>query len=247
MIADLAPQSTQVTEPVTPILAEPKLWKSKLGNAIKSALNGVLWFLMRISSVTLTMSEVANRSNQLPKALPNYEVSEGEAQFLFERAEVASDHTDDKIKQLLTLSSSLIAVLALFGGNVHSPTAIVIVAFPLLIAVLMCVMALGVRESALPDLSPAKRGEHSEHWASDLVIATHQNSSSHAFRVDQYRSALRYFVTALVATAILALVVGFQEPADDVNKTLKSIQDNGLMVRPSPPPPDVALPPWTYR
>ena len=77
----------------------------------------IMWLIMRIAFVTPTLEEVRTRKYNYPKTLPAHTITDSQAQFLFELAESSSDHTDDKIKQLLTLSSSLVAVLALFGGG----------------------------------------------------------------------------------------------------------------------------------
>lgn len=208
--------------------------------------NRVLWLLMRVALVTPSLREIQERKYPLAKGLPEHEIAEAEARFLFQLAESASDHTDDKIKQLLTLSSSLVTVLALFGDRVQPRILVVIVALTLLVSVLMCVTALGVRRWAVPDVFEPTGAEDSDTWARNLLQATYTNRSFHAFRVDQYRSALRYFVAALIATGLLALLVDSTDNSADLSKTLKSMQDNGVIMRSPPPPLPPLLPPWHY-
>src|SRR4051794_13346996 len=93
-----------------------------------------LWLLMRIAFTDPSLREAQKRAYP-GEQLPQHKIKENEARFLFELAETASDHTDDKIKQLLTLSSSLVAVLAVFGDQVRPRVLVVIVASALLVSV----------------------------------------------------------------------------------------------------------------
>ena len=105
-------------------------------------------------------------------------------------------------------------------------------------------MALGVRQWSVPEVSDV--GEAPNAWARDLLDATYDNRAFHFFRVDQYRCSLRYFVCALIATGLLALLAHAEKPADELGPTLREIRENGLIVRPPPPP--IAIPPqWGYR
>ncbi len=234
-----------IKPPAVPETPRKRVWLEKLKEI--GFWNLLLWLLMRLAFVAPTIEEIKKRQYpQLKRALPAHTIAETEARFLFDLAEAASDHTDDKTKQLLTLGSSLVAVLALFGGSVHPRILVGIVAFALLVSILMCVMALGVRRSSVPDVSDPGRTENADTWARDLLEATYENRSFHGFRVDQYRCATRYFVAALVATGFLALMISTGETTADLGKTHKGIEDNGIIVRPPPPPLPVLPPPWKY-
>jgi hypothetical protein len=191
--------------------------------------NRILWLIMWVARIDLTPMEVQQRSyGSVP--VPNQKFDKDQAKLVFELTEAGSDHTDDKVKQLLGLGSSLVTVIALFGGGVRPRALVVFTALMLLLSIVLCVSALEVRTRVVPTADPVN-DEGEDNWARDLVQASASNRAFHAFRVDQYRAASRFFLAALLASAILALVARSDQSSGELNRTLQRIEAKGLLVR----------------
>ena len=126
------------------------------------------------------------------------------AEFLWREQESATAHTDSMVKQLLTLSSALATVaFTLLGGTQPWLRAPAIAG--LLVSVLFCLQGLGVRRVSAPDTPHTADPTGKQLWAEDVIAATRYNRGSHGHRVDLYRAAWRWFVIALVLSAIAGM------------------------------------------
>jgi hypothetical protein len=172
-----------------------------------------LFILVRLVLVDITLAEFRQRSHGvLNPPLPAGRISPSQAQFVFEQERLADEHTDDKVKQLLTLTSSLTALLTAiavsrFGLGVSE---IAVVLLPLLAAVYICLGGvLDIRIHSLPTITQVGADPEDQEWARGMVSATGVNRGSRFFRVDLYRAALRWFLVALlIAPFVVALRSG---------------------------------------
>jgi len=170
-----------------------------------------LFILVRLVLVDMTFGEFQERSHGVSNPpLPPGKIRPNQAHFIFEQERLADQHTDDKVKQLLTLTSALATLVAAiavskFGLGVHR---IPVILLPLLAAVYICVGGLlDVRVHSLPTLSEAGADPDDQEWARGVIAATGFNRGSRFFRVDLYRAALRWFLVALL---IAPLAVAFR-------------------------------------
>lgn len=178
----------------------------RLDDAATAIYDLLLFLLARVALVAVTLAEV-RRNSRLAAAAPTIpsRIRPAQARFHFDQIQESSKHTDEKVKQLLTLSVALNAFLVAFARALGGGALVFTVALGLTACVFLCVGTLRVRSSALPDLQDALSdpGEHG--WARDLVAAAQHQRLSHLYRVDLYRAARRWFVLALtLALAIVA-------------------------------------------
>lgn len=159
--------------------------------------------LTRLARVHVTSAHIRERSYPPQGSLPLHDIDAAQAEFQYRLQREDSAHTDDKVKQLLTLSSALASVVVVFTGDVQ-PRLIVAIPMGLLLAsVFLCLGALGVRTINAPTLEDMRRSDIKQQWAKDLLSSCFANRGRHAFRVDCYRAAARYFVLALLGTPVI--------------------------------------------
>lgn len=132
---------------------------------------------------------------------PSGTLVKDQAQFLYQQQQEAAEHTDAKVRQLLTLSSAL-ATLAIG----YLSTRLRLLVFPPLAAsIYICVELLSVRVGAVPELSSgADNLEQS--WTRDLMTATRRNSAVHTYSAKLYRAAFNWFLIALILAICGGLV-----------------------------------------
>lgn len=197
----------------------------------KAVLDILLLLAMWIVGVFVAFREVRGRS-YTPQAVPKYPMDHDQVKILFDVSESASAHTDDKIKQLLTVSSSLATFVAVFSRATEPRWLGAVVVWLLLMAVVLCLSAFEVRREMVP--VPEDKDSDTNHvaWARDLLKSCYANRASHFFRVDQYRAATRYFMLALLCTLGLALIHKTGDPLTDLTATVHRIEERGLVTRP---------------
>lgn len=165
------------------------------------ASHGVLLFLLRLVNLAVTWPEL--RHGGYSQDYHNLELSQAldaeEAVFLFHEQEKSSDHTDEKLRQLLTLGTALAALISVFGRGAFGDLLVISVVACLLAAVLLSIAGVsGVRTHSLPGLSDPQAQGAKDEWARSLITALKANANTHALRVDMYRAAVRWFVLALI-------------------------------------------------
>lgn len=185
-----------------------------------------VWCLMRVVCVRTTRAQVRARTYEPQGSLPQYDVDEAQAEFLYKQQREDSAHTDDKVNQLLALSSSLTAAIAVFTLDVQ-PRWLVAVVMGLLIAcVFLCLSVLEVRTANLPTLEDANSDDLKKRWARDLLVTCFANRGRHAFRVDRYRAAGRYFTVALLLTPIIAFFsVSKPDPTEKITRAVERVEN----------------------
>lgn len=129
------------------------------------------------------------------------------AQYLFDRSLADSEHTDGKVRQLLTLSSVLTPI-ALVLSREAQPRGLALTLVGALVAtVLLSIANLSTRVQVFPTLEPAdQETEEAKAWAWDVFTSTQANRALHQLRVDIYIAAYRYFVLAFILAPVLALL-----------------------------------------
>ena len=166
-----------------------------------------VYLLCRVAFIELSLKEVRAGRYLNVKDTPTHVLDSGQAEFLFKTQREDSSHTDDKIKQLLTLSSSLATIILAFVRDVHPQWLVVLVLAVLFACVYLCISVLEVRSGQQPTPGEAAQGDDAElknRWAHDLVSSLYVNQRAHAYRVDRYRAASRYFRLAFLLTPVLA-------------------------------------------
>lgn len=205
-----------------------------------------IFLLLRGMGIEARFGEVRKRAYRRSDTIPGFPIDPAQAEFVFRWEREGSDHTDDKTKQLLALSSSLVTVVLVFANDAK-PVALLILVMALLLAVvILCVAVLGVRTSSTPTLEDSTNPHNQKIWAKDLVIAASINAAGHRFRVDCYRTAARYLLLALLLTPVLAaLSKSKPDTSAELLQVLEHVERNGLPVRPiggHMTAPDVASP-----
>lgn len=192
----------------------------------------LLWAAMRCVGIGVSRRAVHLRSYDADP-VPAHPVDPEQAKFLFDACEAANSHTDDKVKQLITVSSSLATFISIFAHDVHPRWLVVVVVALLVVTVMLSLSVFGVRREMVPTLEDCSITGNDTVWAADLIRSCHANRASHFFRVDLYRAASRYFLAALFGTLGLAF---FQQPTADrfaqLTDTVQRIERQGLRVRP---------------
>jgi hypothetical protein len=153
-----------------------------------------------------TWAEVRRRTYLDFDDRPSHALDAAQSEFRFKLQHEDSGHTDDKIKQLLTLSSGLATIILAFVRDVRPRGLVVAVLAVLFACVYLCVSTLGVRRDAKPGLGDASQDEKALEaaWARDVAEATLLNERAHAFRVDRFRAAGRFLRLAFLLTPVLA-------------------------------------------
>jgi hypothetical protein len=161
-----------------------------------------LFILVRLVLVETTFAEFRSRSHGASNPpLPPGKIRPTQAHFIFEQERLADQLTDDKVKQLLALTSSLSALVTAIALSHFGLAAdrIVLILVPLLAAVYICLGGLmDVRRYSLPTISEASADPEEQEWVRGVIAATGFNRGSRFFRVDLYRAALRWFLLALL-------------------------------------------------
>ena len=154
-----------------------------------------------------------------------HDVDRAQAEFLYKQQREDSAHTDDKVKQLLTLSASLTTAIMVFTRDVE-PRWLVAAVMGLLIAcVFLCLSVLDVRTAMMPTLEDARRDDLESEWARDLLQSCLDNRRRHAFRVDRYRAAGRYFNLALLLTPVITIFsVSRPDPTEQVARAVARVE-----------------------
>jgi len=198
------------------------------------AYDAAVFLLLRFMSVDATFDEVKGRCYPEEPA-PSHPLDADQAELLFKLQREDSDHTDTKVRQLLTLGSSLVTIVLVFARDAQPVALLITLSVLLLAAVLLCVATLGIRPSAVPRLEDSSATGNREQWARDLDAARRRNVGSHAYRVDCYRAATRYFLIALLMTPVLP-AFSAPKPAQttDLLRALQRIEKHGILVRSAP-------------
>lgn len=220
--------------------APPEHKKAGIGDRL-------LFALSRLVGIKTTLEEARTRTYPMTIPVPDHTVDPDQAEFLFKGQREDSTHTDDKVKQLLTLSSSLATVVLVFARDVRPPWMVVVLLGLLVSAVFLCLSVLDVRTFQIPTLEDATNKDLKSVWARDLLQSFVANKARHDFRVDRYRAAGRYFRAALILTPVAAaFTVARPDPADKLKTSLDRIEQaiartrdqidtltqRGLLVRP---------------
>lgn len=175
-------------------------------SVLTAALDILLTLLLWIALVPLKWNSVRLRRYDNLYRGPDSKVEPAQAEFLFKLQREDSNATDDKVRQLLTLTTSLAAITLLFGSRVNPLALFVVLVSLLLAAVLLCLSIFEVRPGMFPTPEDSTNKETTSEWASDLMRSYYANRATHAFRVDRYRAALRYFRAALLLTPVIAVL-----------------------------------------
>ena len=198
----------------------------------------LLFPLMRVVLVRVPWRDFRARAYTAPdpvRPLPT-SLDSSRAEALFKIGEEDSAATDDKVKQLLTLSASLATLALVFGRDARHAELFTLLIAELVVVVFFCLSVFRVRTITLPTLEDAT-GEQDNQWGRDIFRSYYANRATHAFRTDQYRTAYRYFVLALVSLAALAWVaVPKFDPSREIVQALQRIERLGLPLRMSSTP-----------
>lgn len=220
---------------------------TRIESAIAVSSAAALHALARIAGIEVAFSESKARTYRSRDSVVAASLDGAHAEFLFNLQREDSTHTDDKVKQLLALSSSLAAVLLAFARDVRPQWMIVVILTLLVCAVFLCLSVLGVRTEQFPTLESPTLADGDNSWAHDLVAAGNANAAAHAFRVDRYRAASRYFRLALLLTPIAAVftvarpdpserletsITGVSRSVDRIRGAVDSLRIQGVVVRP---------------
>lgn len=209
---------------------------ARVDNFLTLAADLLLFTLMRAVLVRVPWRHFrAGRYSAVDPALPT-SVDSSQAESLFKIGQEDSADTDDKVKQLLTLSASLATIALVFGRDARPAFLFVFLVAALVAVVLFCISVFRVRKITVPTLEDNTAERHKQ-WGSDLLKSYYANRASHNFRTDQYRTAHRYFVLALVSLAVLAaFVVQKPDPSKEIAEALQRIERLGLRLRESNAP-----------
>jgi len=173
----------------------------RLERWVARVLDGALFCLVRVVLVEPTWAELRERTYHVsgPPAPPG-KISPAQARFIFEQEQLSDEHTDNKVRQLLTLTSALATLVSAIALSKFGRGVVALILIPLLATVYICLGGLlGVRVYHLPTAS-VERNE--QEWARDMLTATRLNRGASALRVDLYRAALRWFLLALIVAPI---------------------------------------------
>jgi len=163
----------------------------------------VLFLLSRLARVHITWGELRERTYPVD-ALPQYHIDAQQAELLFNLQREDSAHTDEKVKQLLTLSASLAALIVAFARDVHPRWLLVLLLALLVACVYLCISIFDVRIEQTPKLEDADGADAANQWAKDLAESRLANRARHQLRVDRFRAASRYFIAAFLLTPLVA-------------------------------------------
>ena len=157
----------------------------------------VVFSLLRVAQVQVQWDVLRNR--QVPRSTPSTAPVRGDhAEFLYKVAREDSAATDGKVKQLLTLSTSLAALATIFGRNVAPKLFLVLFVLALVATVVLCLSVLEVRSAMAPSLDDKGKDPDDITWGMDVYQSYRSTREVHNVRTDRYRASLRYFRAALV-------------------------------------------------
>jgi hypothetical protein len=185
-----------------------------------------LFVLLRVALIEVRFEKIRDR--QVPVAHRHNDqipvnVDKAQAEFLYKLAREDSASTDDKVKQLLTLSSSLATLALVFGRDARPKVLFVCFVAALVAAVVLCLSVLEVRRGQVPTLEESGT-EASSRWGNDLYDSYRVNRKLHYSRADRYLAALRYFRVALLVLLILAVTTPRPpNPAYSVAQAIRGI------------------------
>lgn len=181
-------------------------WAEGLETGFTYAVDLLLLALLWIALVPLRWRDVRLRKYDRGIAsAPDHDVAPAAAELLFKTEREDSAVTDEKTRLLLTLTTSLTTIALVFGGQVQPRWLFVGLVGLLIASVLLCLSVFEVRRGMmLPTPEDSSHRDRSREWARDLMASYYANRATHAFRVDRYRAALRYFRLALLLTPVLA-------------------------------------------
>jgi len=182
--------------------------QSRLESLPRAVLTGcLLWLVL----VWVPWKAILHQTKTFdPKIDLTEEHDPEQAEFLLKAAHRAIEHTDDKAKQLLTLSSALATLLVVFGRGVEPSWLVVFAVIALLFAVLLSVFLLGVRIEMIPDPEGKKADPKASQWARDVLKSSVFSRRRHLFLVDLYAGARRWLIVALI---LLALILVYRDPS----------------------------------
>jgi len=193
----------------------------------------LLTVLLWIAMVRVDWRSVRSRQyNGFQRSFPPH-VAVDAAAFLFKLQREDSTSTDEKVKQLLTLSSSLATIALVLAGEVRPRwLGEVLVAF-LVACVVLCVSVLEVRAQMVPVPDDANSGGFDRFaWAHDLQRSYYANRASHASRTDRFRAATRYFRVALLIAAVLAaMTVRTPNSSQDLASAIHQLEVRPVRVK----------------
>jgi hypothetical protein len=165
------------------------------------------------------------------------EFDANQAKLFLDWANEASEHTDAKVRQLLTLSAALAPVALVLASHAYPRVLGLLVVGMLVVVVLLCVAIIEVRVSVQPTLEQVQQdGSHHKQWAWDLFSSAQANQAIHRLRVDFYSAARRYFIVSFLLTTVAAITTLSSAPGpgrDDLQARLPSAQQP-LEPRPVP-------------
>ncbi|SRR6266498_550697 len=209
-------------------------WVETLEKGLTYIVDAVLMVLLWLALVPLRWRDVRLRKyNQVSSAAPAHPVALTQAEMLFKIEREDSAATDDKTRLLLTLTTSLATLALVFGGYVRPRWLFVVLVGLLVASVLLCLSVFEVRRGMmLPTPEDSSSEDRSSDWARDLMLSYYANRATHAFRVDRYRAALRYFRLALLLTPVLAAfsVRPTDEPAAQGSNSVIVVNSEGTVV-----------------
>jgi hypothetical protein len=163
----------------------------------------VTWEGMRTARLlgsAVASDESPAEGSVLPKPLDSNDVRAG--QFLFQLQEAASQHTDGKVRLLLSLATALFAA-ALAAISAHGTDLVWVVALGMLsLVLLLCFSYFGVRGYESPTPPPKSGDAPSKAWAREIYRAISINECVHNVRVEIYRGAQRWLFATLAVTIV---------------------------------------------
>jgi hypothetical protein len=213
--------------------------------------NLVVYVLTRMAWVRVTFEELRTQTTiDASAVVPTHPLNPSQAELLFKSQREDSARTDEKVRQLLTVSASLAAIIAVFARDVR-PRGLVVLLLALLVAcVYLCLHVLDVRTEVVPTLENADTDSNQRQWARDLLWSCFANRARHRLRVEHFRAAGRYFVAALLVTpfvaafatakpdpipSLRAAVVHVGDAMDQLERQLDTIAAHGLSVHQTGP------------
>lgn len=149
------------------------------------------------------------------------------AEFLFNRGQHQAEHTDQKAKHLLGLSSALATLLVVFAPDVDPGWLVLPSLVALLFSVLLSVTILGVRVEMIPEPESLDSDPEGSQWARDILTSYLFNRNRHLFLVDLFAASRRWLIVALsLFLVILAQHRSTLHPlAEEVSRLQHTVQN----------------------
>jgi hypothetical protein len=190
--------------------------------------------LIKVVGVSSSWREIRAKRYELAvfdyESLSNIDVEH--AKFFFEQIQASQEKTDEKVAHLLTLSGSLAGFTSIVGAFILANLTSTLVVGALVGCVVLCLANISVRTERVPDLVDASDERYNVDWAKELLRSANDNYGWHAYRVDIFRAARRWFLLAMIG-GVLLILLAWVGPAEH-NTTV----DDELVpksVTPSPP------------